>query len=725
MKAAEAFAAAMRHHQAGQLADAERLYRAVLAAEPGHLHALALAGALAHMGGRNEEAADLFGRALAISEQPDFHYNTALAKWALGRRAEAIAHWERALALNPDFAQAHMNLGNALREDGRAGEAVMHLRRALQLQPSPFAHNNLGLALAGIGDGEAAGHFRRAIEMHPGFVEPHLNLALDLARQGDVTQALAFVRRSLQIRETPDNKALFVRLAADLDAIGNDQGLRELVTRAVSEDWGPTSELVPLVATLIRHGSPIENLLRRAETASGFSARDLAPADLAVLADDSLLRWMLESATLYEFPLERVLTAARTALLTRAEADAVTDRELRFCCALARQCFINEYVYAADREELARAARLGGALAGPPDGGAARAARIAVVAAYHPLHTLPGADALLAQPWPEPVAALFDQQVRAPRAEAASRATVPQLTPIDDEVSRLVREQYEHNPYPRWFTVGSPRQYESIDALMQRERPHATFSRLGKGGDLDILVAGCGTGRQPIVIARQFERARVLAVDLSAASLGYAKARADELGVNNIEFGQGDLLRLGSLGRTFDVIYAGGVLHHLGDPWAGWRTLLSLLRPNGFMHVALYSETARRDIVRAREFITERRYGSTPEEIRACRQELMSQDDASPLKNVVLFNDFFTTSECRDLLFHVREHRMTLPAIKQFLVENDMQFLGFDPLLRPMRHYAARFPDDKAMVDLDRWHAFEQDNPYTFASMYCFWVQKA
>ena len=91
---------------------------------------------------------------------------------------------------------------------------MTHLRRALQLQPSPFAHNNLGLALAVRGDAEAAGHFRRAIEMHPGFVEPHLNLALELANQGDPAQALGFVRRSLQIaRDTGQPGA--VRAARD------------------------------------------------------------------------------------------------------------------------------------------------------------------------------------------------------------------------------------------------------------------------------------------------------------------------------------------------------------------------------------------------------------------------------------------------------------------------------------------------------------------------------
>ena len=67
---------------------------------------------------------------------------------------------------------------------------------------------------------------------------------------------------------------------------------------------------------------------------------------------------------------------------------------------------------------------------------------------------------------------------------------------------------------------------------------------------------------------------------------------------------------------------------------------------------------------------------------------------------------------------------MTLPAIKDFLAENGLTFLGFEVDFRTAQLYAARFPADKAMTDLDQWHAFEQDYPYTFGSMYCFWVQK-
>ena len=716
--------AAVRHHQAGQFEAAERLYREAIAIDPSDVHALHLAGVLAHQTNRNAEAAELIGRAIALDDRmPDFHYNLGLALWALDRREDAAAHWARVIALNPDHAEAHMNLGNALREQGLLDEAVTHLRRALQLKPSPFAHNNLGLALGAIGDAEAVAHYRRAIEMHPGFLEPHLNLAIELAAAGQNDQALASVRRSLQIKETPENKDLFVRIAAALDAVGEDPGLRHLVTRAVSEQWGRTNELIPLIAILLRHGSAIEPLMARAE--AGVAGKDLLGAsDLAIMAGEPLLQWLLESAVVTVFALEQILTAARALLLDPVTTASIDETMLRFACALARQCYINEYVFAVSDDERARADGLGNRLVAALDSGApVNAFSVAVVAAYRPLHEL-AADALLARTWPAPLVAVIDQQVLVPRAEAAARVTIPQLTAIEDDVSRRVRDQYEQNPYPRWTSVGRVRKYASIDALMQQEFPHAPFQRIGKDGSLDILTAGCGTGRQAISVAQQFEHAQVLAIDLSSASLGYAKARTQALGVANIEYAQADILQLGSIGRSFDMIQAGGVLHHLADPWAGWRVLLTLLNPGGVMHVALYSEIARRDVVAARALIAERGYGATIEDIRACRAEIMNQDDGSPLKRVMAFNDFFTTSECRDLLFHVQEHRMTLPSIKAFLGENGLRFLGFELDVRPKQRYAARFPDDLAMTDLDQWDAFEQDNPYSFMSMYRFLVQK-
>ncbi len=93
-------------------------------------------------------------------------------------------------------------------------------------------------------------------------------------------------------------------------------------------------------------------------------------------------------------------------------------------------------------------------------------------------------------------------------------------------------------------------------------------------------------------------------------------------------------------------------------------------------------------------------------------------------KKICESRTFFSISECRDLLFHVQEHRLTLPDIKAFLAANNLQFLGFELGPRILEQYRMRFPEDEAMTDLDRWHIFESENPRTFTAMYQFWVQK-
>src|SRR3954462_13441299 len=97
----DALTTALRHHQAGELAEADRLYAQVLAAEPNNAYALQLRGELTHSAGRNEDAVELICRAIPLAGNvPDFSYNIGLSLWALERRAKAIPHWARAIALN-------------------------------------------------------------------------------------------------------------------------------------------------------------------------------------------------------------------------------------------------------------------------------------------------------------------------------------------------------------------------------------------------------------------------------------------------------------------------------------------------------------------------------------------------------------------------------------------------------------------------------------------------
>ncbi len=290
-------------------------------------------------------------------------------------------------------------------------------------------------------------------------------------------------------------------------------------------------------------------------------------------------------------------------------------------------------------------------------------------------------------------------------------------------VSEEVRCQYEQNPYPRWVKLPIRGALGFNDGF-RRRLPFAPFTPLPDDSAPEVLIAGCGTGAQAILFAQRFRGVRVLAVDLSLSSISYAQRKTRELGMTNIEYAQADILKLGDIGRTFDIIESVGVLHHLADPFTGWRTLLSLLRPGGFMGLGFYSELARRPVVQMREWIAARGYARTPDDIRRFRQDLAFRDDGVELKWLSETSDFYSTSDCRDLLFHVQEHRLTLGQIESFLAEFGLHFIGFQLDFRVLHQYRARFAEDPSATNLRNWARFEADNPDTFAGMYRFWIQQ-
>jgi len=165
------------------------------------------------------------------------------------------------------------------------------------------------------------------------------------------------------------------------------------------------------------------------------------------------------------------------------------------------------------------------------------------------------------------------------------------------------------------------------------------------------------------------------------------------------------------------------VLHHMADPFAGWRALTACLLPGGVMRVSLYSALGRAPVRAARDWIARTGFAATPEGIRAARQRLIAEKpaEAAQLPGAA---DFYSISACRDLLFHVREHDLTLAAVAAFLQEEGLVFLGFETGEDVLGAYRARFPDDPAAVDLANWARFEAEHPTLFAALYQFWVQK-
>jgi 2-polyprenyl-3-methyl-5-hydroxy-6-metoxy-1,4-benzoquinol methylase len=510
-----------------------------------------------------------------------------------------------------------------------------------------------------------------------------------------------------------------------LQALGKTNDASVYYARSLALMPQLLEQYADVCATLFSLRPTLAEALRRQAAAwpQRLSLNDLLGDRLDAATADPLLLCLLQSIPIRDVGLERLLTAMRHSLLTIAMTGSpVSSRQVSFTCALAKQCFINEYVFAITPQEndqlSALKDRIVGALA---SGAAIEPMQLAALGMYLPMHALQSVMALLEREWPPAVDDLLNQQVHDHMRERELRKSIPRLTAIEDEVSQRVRQQYEENPYPRWVHAAKQVVPVSIDQYLREQFPTGAFTPLNKTEDLDVLVAGCGTGQIAIASAQKYLGARVLALDLSLASLCYAKRGAPDDVAARIEYAQADILKLAPLERKFDVIDSSGVLHHMADPFEGWRILLSLLRPGGLMHIGLYSEAGRRDVWEARKFIAEHGLGSTPDEIRRCRQKLLE----TPLASLTRFTDFFTTSECRDLLFHVQEARLSIPLIKAFIINHKLRFIGFEfgrPSLQQYRnHFAA---SGWAWTDLDRWHSFEVENPSTFSGMYQFWIQK-
>jgi tetratricopeptide (TPR) repeat protein len=194
--------AALEHHRAGRLDRAEALYRKFLGKSPGNPDALHLLGVVAATRGDPEQAIQLISKAIAVA--PNFaqgHSNLGNALRAAGRLADACDSYRRAIALRPDFADAHSNLGLVLCDQGHFAAAVASCQRATALDPrSADAHINLANALRRMGRLEAAEtSFRQAARLNPGSIDLQIDLGGVLFELRRFAAAAGCYRRATEL----------------------------------------------------------------------------------------------------------------------------------------------------------------------------------------------------------------------------------------------------------------------------------------------------------------------------------------------------------------------------------------------------------------------------------------------------------------------------------------------------------------------------------------------
>ena len=194
-----------------------------------HTHAVTAKSYLVHNNlgsalnelGKYDEAIAHYNEALRL--RPNFaepHYNLGTALAQQGKLKEAISHYTEALRIEPGYAEACNNLGEVLRQLERYDEAIFYYSKALQLKPDyPEVHNNLGSALAQQGElKKAMAHFSEALRLQPDYAAAHSNLALALVRQERLEEAVAHFFEAL--RTQPDDADTHYNLGVTLEKQG-------------------------------------------------------------------------------------------------------------------------------------------------------------------------------------------------------------------------------------------------------------------------------------------------------------------------------------------------------------------------------------------------------------------------------------------------------------------------------------------------------------------------
>jgi len=308
---------------------------------------------------------------------------------------------------------------------------------------------------------------------------------------------------------------------------------------------------------------------------------------------------------------------------------------------------------------------------------------------------------------------------RAPQMESAFRPRPEGNTDLPrfaEPVTRAVAGQYESWPYPAWSRISAP-EPTTLAASIAKLDPDGPRDTAPKP---EILVAGCGTGREAAIWARHYPDARITAIDISATSLSYGERRC--AGLDNIAFELLDLHRASRLNRRFDAIVCSGVLHHLPDPEKGWAALVDVLKPGGVMHVMVYSKLARLRVLAARKHITDLLERPVDADLlREVRRRLIGTARGM----IAGSRDFYTLGGVHDLLLHRHEDPFDVPRIRRALAQLGLELLAFTlPTRAQDARYRANNPADRLHRDFAAWAALEKEVPFLFAKMYGFWCRK-
>ena len=720
---------------------------------------LLLAQAYQNIGKLKEAIAEYKRLDISTSQNKMIPFNLGLCLLNTGSNIDAIEAFKIAIKMDESFLPAWGNIGTALINEGRHHEALPVTQKFLEHNPdNPTAHMNLGGIYKDLGNlDKALASTLKSLELKPDNPDAHINLGGIYKDLGNLDKALASTLKSLELR--PDNPNALMNLGGIYKKLGNlDQALASTLKSLElnPDNHGAFKNVQALIDQLNISPSNVNNILRAYElllNQTNASHRELskiflqaylpiiqkASASDPIISDNNEALNSLAADKRFRKSLilmippcseaEGFFTRLREELLNLTIQEGTIPEQLKpLTESLAAQCFLNEYVYSSSQLEDDSIVNLIDAAVYSQQ---ATNRYLAIIGCYKAIHTT-GISPEFINNYPTPddgSKELITAQFKEPLLEQEIKTSLQEKRNVSNTISQQVQAMYEENPYPRFkfsnYTASELAKPVFNSIKLETTRRNQSFQEklISLSARPKVLIAGCGTGNQ-VIGASRYKNAQITAIDLSSNSIAYAIRKTKEYGMDNVTFKKMDLLNVADLGEIFDIIACSGVLHHMDNPSEGLLALIQQLEPGGYIKLALYSEIARKDIVEARKTIQMLEIDSTPKSIKAFRKKVLDGKIQELLDLPKFFKDFYSLSECRDLCFHVQEHRFTTEKLQKLLDSHDLTFCGFMVPEQIKKLYQEQYPEDRDMTSLSNWGKFEEEHPSTFASMYQFWAQK-
>ncbi len=645
--------------------------------------------------------------------------NFAVICTQFGQINKAKNIYQRSLELFPNNQVIYANLGALLRDIGNLQEAEFYIRKAIEIKPND-ATSYLNLALLSkdlYKYKEAEYMFKKAIEIKSDYLDSYVQLGMLLVDLNKYDEAFNYFLKSIKL--SSKSSYIYFILSNSINVSNpsfiNSAILKKSIKLLLDRNDISHKKLFRSFKYIYRNKIKIYlDLLNK---------NNFKEDSFEKFINDELLIKALEKMIFQDPEWERVLTKVREYICNGVinKKIILKNEILKFTCALAQQCYLNEYVYSIDHNEMLMINKIINIFKSDHS----NYENLSLICCYYPLYKIGNEFPLIESNFllNQDLHKLLLYHLQEPLKELSLAKEIKQIIASTNKISNLIKAQYQENPYPRW-RYSHPfkeKKFSYVEIINSEIKPNLINNFL-KSDNLNILIAGCGTGQQ-ILDAQRYSKANITGIDLSASSLAFTQRKINEIGINNVELIQMDILDIHLLNKTFDIIECGGVLHHMHSPSDGLKALLGALKTPGYLKLGLYSELGRQDIINVRRYLKKHKIKPTIKNIINFRKKIIS-GRLEEFKDLKLRGDFYTTSSCRDLCFNYHEHRFTINQIIETLHMNQLEFMGFQVPNDIQLLYKQLNPDDKKHISLENWSLLEEKYPNIFSSMYQFWVAK-